>query len=228
METTAAPLNDIPELVHLAKMTAEERYATLRGVYEKGEAIQLFDFNETAWPTRTSEKCRWCLHGFHWMPLGVPTRWDEKRKKMVLRGHFCSFACTLAYCYERSTQANSSEKVYWLILLAKRAFGLQKINRAPPREMLSRCTIEEFRAMSVEAEYSDPCVADLFVREPEIIDVKNLRKRSKDEAIQQQSSSQEVIVSLPTPTEVRDRQLRHQRSGGVLNLLGATPRRAKS
>jgi hypothetical protein len=83
-DETSPSLIPMPELARLAAMTAEQLAAHKSAVASRFQTVvQLFDSQETAWPTKTDEMCRWCMHRFDWFPLGIPVRFDEQRHKMV-------------------------------------------------------------------------------------------------------------------------------------------------
>jgi len=142
------------EVQRLATLTPEQRDAYWkRKLGEKSVFRVTKCANNGEWPEKTDEKCHWCMHGFDWMPVGVPTRWDEIRGRIELTGNFCSFACALAKLL--STTCSSDRQVSLLRKLAHDVFGLRAIRSAPPQEVLcqSGASIDEFRARTHEATY---------------------------------------------------------------------------
>jgi hypothetical protein len=169
----------MPELARLAQMTHEEQQRFLTDVVSRFQTVvQLFDNFEHEWPTQTDEMCRWCMHKFTWFPVGIPVRFDEVRHKMVLTGFFCSFACALAFKQDNHT-SHYRESCQWLAWLARRAFGIDRIRRAPPRELLNKMTIDAFRAASGEMSYDSTIPAfkaqlSLLQRDQEIVVARKL------------------------------------------------------
>lgn len=50
---------------------------------------------EHTWPTHTDIHCWWCCHHFDTIPIGLPISYKDK--KFIVKGIFCSFACSIAY-----------------------------------------------------------------------------------------------------------------------------------
>jgi len=48
------------------------------------------------WLDKTDICCWWCCHQFETVPIGLPVKYDEK-KKFHVKGVFCSFSCMMAY-----------------------------------------------------------------------------------------------------------------------------------
>ena len=173
--TLANPISHVPEIWRLEGMSQEQKNATYSLVTSRFETyVQLFDKFDRVWPTCTDEMCRWCMHRFTWFPIGIPVRFDERRHKMVLSGYFCSFACACAFVKDHPTNSIYTHHSSWLLWLAQRAFGLPRILRAPPRELLNRYTIEQFRSLSGEVAYDDTSMRGHYERENEIITTRRL------------------------------------------------------
>ena len=171
---------------------------------------------------------------------------------MVLRGYFCSFACGLAYClFDNNSPGGHGEQ--WLRLFAKRAFGLSNIGHAPPREWLSKVTIDIFRQSSISSQIR--ILHDLprrfLQREIEAVaserrqavlaERESLRRsftcpsRSENQATHQQNRRRKrTAKSEPEPTPLQPlppaaaATTTTTTRPSVLNILGATKRKRPS
>ena len=105
------------------------------------------------WKEKTHVKCWWCCHNFDSVPIGMPIKYDNKVKKFIVRGIFCSFGCMLAY--SNNTQGVNPKK-YLINYLYKKLTGHTIINfkEAPSKYVLKSfgglLSIEEFRNVSNE------------------------------------------------------------------------------
>jgi hypothetical protein len=105
------------------------------------------------WKEKTHVKCWWCCHNFDTVPIGMPIKYDNKVKKFIVRGIFCSFGCMLAY--SNNTQGVNPKK-YLINYLYKKLTGHTIINfkEAPSKYVLKSfgglLSIEEFRNVSNE------------------------------------------------------------------------------
>ena len=105
------------------------------------------------WKERTNVKCWWCCHNFDNVPIGMPIKYDNKVKKFIVRGIFCSFGCMFAY--SNNTHGITPKK-YLINYLYKKLTGHMIINfkEAPSKIVLKAfgglLSIEEFRNLSNE------------------------------------------------------------------------------
>lgn len=231
--STSSLLTNIPELLNLAslKTSDEVRQMRKRSLHDASEYLELFDERTSEeWPTQTKEMCRWCMHKFSWFPVGIPMRFDELRSRMVMKGYFCSFACAMSFAQDKLSSGVEKPHVAWLSTLAKRCFGLEHLRPAPPRELLNSVSIDEFRSLSAEAEYSSVYNAHFFVREPEFYEKKtdnvpvdadelNATKRAKATS-GGVSTYKPLPKGLKPPPSLSDLETR-QKSKGILSMLGA-------
>lgn len=95
--------------------------------------------------------CWWCCHDFEEQPLQMPTRYDERRNKFTLSGHFCSWSCMKSYALDKHGLNRGGVIVGNMIIMRKRMYGkVGRITPAPNRlrlvEFGGDLTIEEFRS----------------------------------------------------------------------------------
>ena len=107
----------------------------------------------SAWPISTSVWCHHCCHPFSSMPLGLPVKYDAKKRAFAVTGVFCSWECMKAFnCF--SGEHNHADCSMLICLLYKHITGgkMEHIGRAPPRWSLKvfggPLTIEQFREQS--------------------------------------------------------------------------------
>ena len=105
------------------------------------------------WKEKTHIKCWWCCHNFDTVPIGMPIKYDNKVKKFIVRGIFCSFGCMFAYS---NNTHGVNPKRYLINYLYKKLTGHIIINfkEAPSKYVLKSfgglLSIEEFRNLSNE------------------------------------------------------------------------------
>lgn len=105
----------------------------------------------------TSVWCHHCCHPFDGLPVGMPITYSERKKRMVLRGVYCSVRCCLGANREL-TDVRALVRPMWIRYMAKQLYGLpmkQRVRAAPPRRCLKvfgGClTIEQFRGLTPES-----------------------------------------------------------------------------
>ena len=126
----------------------------------------------------TDKWCKWCVHPFDSVPLGMPESRCSVTKKFKCTGCFCSFNCMHAY------NISLNDNKVWIRLslmmqMKKQIFGTsdiatKQIVSAPPREVLKviegEQTISQFRnnQISIPKEYKTlipPCIPIFTVTE---------------------------------------------------------------
>jgi hypothetical protein len=119
----------------------------------------------------------------------------------------------------------SAEVRSWLFILAKRCFGLEKIRAAGPRELLSKMSIDEFRALSAETHHSTVYNAAFFVRQPEFYErftdtiAVDAEERRQRETALSKAPYQPVPKGLKPPPSLAAANA-SARKNGVLSMLG--------
>lgn len=83
-----------PELPHLTLQTTNggSKHDEPRSLYSR---LIVFTVNND-WPHRTDELCRYDLHPFDTVPIGVPTSFNVSEGRYALQGYFCSYECARA------------------------------------------------------------------------------------------------------------------------------------
>ena len=103
--------------------------------------------------TMTDICCWWCCHTFPGPSLHYPYRYDDRTKKYMTTGHFCSWECIKAYALDENT-ARSGEIQMIIALMRKHSNGNKYVpcRPAPKRPTLKMfggtLTIDEFRSGS--------------------------------------------------------------------------------
>ena len=119
-----------------------------------------------AWPIVLPEGavCAWDLHPFTWAPIGEVIRWDEARRRAILRDYFCSFGCARAFIKNQGgRRPDTSARLGRLNTMARDVYGIDHhhINTAPPRQMIYKLGITEFRRHIGERSYA--YIPDMYV-----------------------------------------------------------------
>jgi hypothetical protein len=96
--------------------------------------------------------CWWCCHSFEGIPLHLPHKYDDKRKKFETMGNFCSWECMKSFNMDRNKNLFGIIAGN-IVLMYKSMYGnVRSINCAPSRFSLKtfggKLTIEEFRSVS--------------------------------------------------------------------------------
>lgn len=127
----------------------------------------------------TNKWCKWCIHPFYTVPLGMPESRCPITNKYKCIGCFCSFNCMHAY------NISLNDNMVWnrlslMMQMKKQIFetsdiATKQIISAPPREVLNvfeggEQTIEQFRnnQISIPKEYKTlipPCIPIFTVTE---------------------------------------------------------------
>lgn len=149
-----------------------ERYAFLETVVtDNGSVDKQYYVNETKiidnsgnYKESTDKWCKWCVHPFDTVPLGMPESICAETKKFKCTGCFCSFNCM--HAHNISLRDNKIwSRLSLMMQMKKIIFGdspiaIKPIIPAPPREMLAvlegTMTINQFRnnQMSIPKEYN--------------------------------------------------------------------------
>jgi hypothetical protein len=158
----------------------------------KGYFEILYNFvHNKQWLEHTDVCCWWCCHKFDSLPIGMPTDFNSKQKKFLVKGVFCSFACMTSYRDTKHNNVNTNSLVSYLYSkLTAEPIGT-KICRAPPKESLKmfggELSIEEFRSSTSESkiykmmEYPMIVSRD-YIEEIDIANVKNANVKVFEES----------------------------------------------
>ena len=125
--------------------------------------------------------CWWCCHDFPTEPLKLPLKYDDKRKRYVTSGRFCSWGCMKTYALEQFGLSRGGIVCGNIVMMRKQLFGKRgPIQRAPKRQLLlefgGNHTIEQFRAnLVIDVEPRGEIIEDVEV-ELSIPPVKNVAK----------------------------------------------------
>lgn len=163
------------------------------------------------WPPTTTELCRWCMHRFDTTPVGIPQKWDERSRRVIMHGYFCSFSCAKTYTIrDCSSVANiNTLTLNSLNTIAKRAYNIEHITPAPPREYLNNHTIEEFRAVGRDQTHYVHYIPSTFLR-----GVEQLTLRETKELTPSNMHSAMSRISVPAHPRPKKRS-----GGGIMSLL---------
>lgn len=95
--------------------------------------------------------CWWCCHDFDNEPLKLPLKYDDRRKRYVTSGRFCSWSCMKTYALEQFGLSRGGIICGNMVMMRRQLFGKRgSIQCAPKRQTLLEFggthTIEQFRA----------------------------------------------------------------------------------
>ena len=122
--------------------------------------MSAWDAND--WPTSTTISCFWCCEPFDNVPLKIPIRYDERKRKFSrMFGNFCSFSCCKSYAMESVHIPNSCiSNIYLMFQILIGKSPNQGIPFAPPRLSLVRfggpLSIGEFRQSCLSPTHLKP------------------------------------------------------------------------
>lgn len=57
--------------------------------------LNIVDLDGKKWKTKTTLKCRWCMHGFKTIPIGIPDKYYKDT--FYVFNIYCSFNCMIAH-----------------------------------------------------------------------------------------------------------------------------------
>lgn len=153
----------------------EKREHVTKNIYHYKEFV---DNNDNEWPRSTNIACMWCTYPFDGVPIPMPYKFDDKRKRFKVYGIYCSFGCCKARSFAMNDQScwRRSSLISYVFKQMYGHMPLDGIKVAPDRECLIKyggtMTIEEFREASSNGE-------DLIIKIPTfVMDTKeyNLKK----------------------------------------------------
>lgn len=106
----------------------------------------------SSWPASTDIHCWHCCHGFKGAPIGIPHQ-RLKNGIYACHGVYCSWECAkAALLRDKKYYTGGTDRVSWLMHLAKNLSGRRHVETAPPKELLIKfggpISIDEFRQPS--------------------------------------------------------------------------------
>jgi hypothetical protein len=150
------------------------------------ELLRPFVDNEN-WLHNTDVCCWWCCHKFESVPLGLPVKYDELKRKFQVKGVFCSFSCMMAY--NKSGRRNNTQE-YLIKFLYNKLTGTilndMNLEPAPPRCCLKmfggELSIEEFRNSFKENKVYKMIEYPMFVCKDYIeeVDIQNVKRVNRN------------------------------------------------
>jgi hypothetical protein len=178
---------------------------------KKGYMIMFQDMIENGkWIKKDKEvKCWWCCHEVDDTPLGLPLKYNVSKKKYLVKGYFCSTACTLAW-WKTSKYARDSNIMHLIKMLYRGITGssiMDPVEPAPPRETLKMfggdLDIEEFRRATTNKKAYKLLDYPLMVVKEYIeeIDLNILKERNKS-----------ISVAEPKNMTLQDDQIKEAKS----------------
>jgi hypothetical protein len=146
------------------------------------ELLREFVKNED-WLYKTDVCCWWCCHNFDSVPIGIPMKYDEMRRKFQVKGVFCSFSCLVAYKNDHVRVRTDDYLIKFLYNKLTGAFLLDsRLEPAPPRCALKmfggELTIDEFRNSFKENRIYKMIEYPMFVSKDYIeeVDIQNVKR----------------------------------------------------
>ena len=113
----------------------------------------IYDICGNCWKDSCESLCWWCAHKFDTIPIGLPTKYTNK--KFYMYGCFCSLNCAHSYnldlkdykIWERYALLNYMKKIIF------KNEKVKNITSSPPKELLSTfggsLSIDEYRNSSI-------------------------------------------------------------------------------
>lgn len=146
------------------------------------EILSNFIHNDN-WLNNTNVCCWWCCHSFDTVPIGMPEKYDELKKKFLVKGVFCSFSCMIAYKKEIKHNCIKDYLIKFLYTRLTGTFLLDvHLEPAPARCCLKMfggdLTIEEFRNSFKENKVYRMVEYPMYVCKDYIeeVDIQNVKK----------------------------------------------------
>lgn len=189
----------------------------------------LCDFIDVDWPHTTSVLCWWCCNNFTGVPVGVPTKYNQKTRKFTVKGIFCGMNCMYAYTLDYTNICSSTkrykfnvkhEKISNLDSLVKdmnakltgASIG-EMLTPALPRESLidfgGELSIDAFRAHSKNGRIFSR-IDYPFTVVKDIIEIKDIEKMKKYQE-KRNEGTDKIDVKIMKP-------IQRQTIDSILNL----------
>ena len=138
--------------------------------------------HNTNWLDKTDISCWWCCHEFQSVPIGLPIKYDNNKKKFHVKGVFCSFSCMLAY--KNDTKFKYSNHLINFLYTKLTGTFLLDVNivPAPPRCSLKmfggELNIEDFRNSFKENKIFKMIEYPMFICNDYIeeVDIQNVKR----------------------------------------------------
>ena len=134
------------------------------------------------WLDKTDICCWWCCHQFETVPIGLPVKYDEK-KKFHVKGVFCSFSCMMAYKNDNPIYQSKRDLINFLYKKLTGAFLLDiNLVPAPPRCALKmfggELNINQFRNSFKENKIYKMIQYPMFICNDYIeeVDIENIKR----------------------------------------------------
>lgn len=103
--------------------------------------------------------CWWCCHDFENESLSLPLKYDDRTKKFVTSGRFCSWSCMKAYAIDQFGLSRGGIICGNIVMMRKHLYNKRGSIRCAPK----RQTLKEFGGNSTIDEFRENLVID---REP--------------------------------------------------------------
>ena len=134
------------------------------------------------WLDKTDICCWWCCHQFETVPIGLPVKYDEK-KKFHVKGVFCSFSCMMAYKNDNPIYQSKRDLINFLYKKLTGTFLLDiNLVPAPPRCALKmfggELNINQFRNSFKENKIYKMIQYPMFICNDYIeeVDIENIKR----------------------------------------------------
>ena len=135
------------------------------------------------WLDKTDISCWWCCHQFDSVPIGLPIKYDNNKKKFHVKGVFCSFSCMLAYKKDNPHYKSKQDLINFLYTKLTGTFLLDiNLCPAPPRCSLKmfggELSIDQFRNSFKEHKIYNMIQYPMFVCNDYIeeVDIENIKR----------------------------------------------------
>jgi hypothetical protein len=135
------------------------------------------------WLDKTDISCWWCCHQFETVPIGLPIKYDDYKKKFHVKGVFCSFSCMLAYKNDNSIYQSKRNLINFLYKKLTGTFLLDiNLVSAPPRCALKmfggELNITQFRNSFKENKIYKMIQYPMFICNDYIeeVDIENIKR----------------------------------------------------
>lgn len=182
--------NDIYDKINMINFSDEKVNVELTETEKKEnnkkrgffEIMHTFIHTEN-WLDKTDICCWWCCHKFESVPIGLPIKYDNNKKKFHVKGVFCSFSCMLAYKNDNVSYKQTNHLINFLYTKLTGTFLLDiNLIPAPARCSLKmfggELSIEEFRNSQKEQKIYKMINYPMFICNDYIeeVDIQNIKR----------------------------------------------------
>ncbi len=197
---------------------------------------KLFVHDGGEWPEQTREPCAYDLHHFSTRPCGVPQAYNEKTRRYMLSGFYCSTSCAYSAMLRDTLPHRVRNMQTWFVSFYTNVLHVRRddIREAAPLELLVKmCAIspssnDDDAVRKWRAIVRPPTlhlVPGMFIRVAQVYEQHNQRERTNlrqaQRATLMQTQRPKPVVLTKSGQSEQMKYVKRKISGQTLQTRGA-------